>query len=371
MKLSLPFSPFILLSLLAVLASGARAASQAKEVWGTYSGTGFFNVESTTTVSLDGGKRRDESEHSRLIWSGSDRQIVIERTDLDKRWEIDPVHRRYTEASIKAAREEAERRMKKASDDFNKKHPESKKEEDPPYRIKKAQTTVTGPGAAVTVNGFTARPYTVKTVIEYETTADHKPLGRQTYYTKQWNSEDPALTQYQKDEIAFYQTDEMALSKAQIKQIQDVIKKELAKAESDPSKNPWMAFYGAYQKMKGTPVRSITVFGGGPGMPQETPAQATAVTETKDESLVQPGDLSNGVSGLVSGMAGRWASHKVEKKLAAKMTAHPAWIDDVSKELDGQSAGFAYMTEIKSVTTGAPAPELFEVPAGYKKVSQL
>jgi len=42
-----------------------------------------------------------------------------------------------------------------------------------------------------------------------------------------------------------------------------------------------------------------------------------------------------------------------------------------AKELDGQSAGYAYMTEIKSVSTDAPEPGTFDVPAGYKKVGQL
>jgi hypothetical protein len=73
---------------------------------------------------------------------------------------------------------------------------------------------------------------------------------------------------------------------------------------------------------------------------------------------------------MVGGIASRWASKKVEKKVSQKMAEHPAWVDEVAKDVNGEVVGWGWMSEIKSAKT-VDSPGLFELPAGFKKVNSL
>lgn len=350
-------------------AAPLMAASQIEENWNTYGGNGFFNWQASETVAYDAGRSRRDTEQSRLFSSQPEKRVEIERVDLDKRWELDPKRQHYTEESISEAQARLQKQMEKDKADWDKKHKGEKPTEDP-YRIKSARTSVDGPGAAVAINGFNARPYTIKTVIEYESAKDQTFVGRQTLYDKEWVADSSALAQYQKEELAFWQSRGQAqMGNAKIKELQEAMKNELAKAHQDSTQNPWLLHYDAIGKIKGQPVRSIMGFTFFiPGQTQMPPKESAS--QPQDSGLVQPGDLSGGVGGLVSGIASRWASHKVEEKVQAKMAEHPVWVDEVSKDLDNAGIGWGFMTEVKNVRTGVSA-DVFNLPANYKKVKSL
>jgi len=350
------------------LAGVAAAAVQKSEIFSAYTGTGFFNLQSTSIDTYDGNRARHDTEYGRILWKGPEHRIDIENMDLDKQWEIDPKRKRYTECGIKEALENFEKEWKKDLEEAEKKNPQSK-ENEPPYRVKVAKTTVAGPGAAVTLNGFTARPYTVKTVIEYETSAGHQPFGRQTLFAKEWTSDDPRLSELAQHEAAVYQSTGPAFGAEERNQLQGLMQKEIAKAQSDPASNPWLQFWLSVDKLHGQPVRSITVLSGAPGYPEA--AKTTASDDPHDDSLVQPGDLSNGVGGLLSGIAGHLATNKINRSVEKKMAERPAWVDEVSGEINRDVPGFAYLLEVKSVKTDGIPADLFEIPAGYKKVKSL
>ncbi len=180
------------------------AATQVQEEWGTYGGSGFFSWDIKSATAYGDSRHRSDTERGRWFSSTPDQRNEIERVDLDKRWVIEQRKKRYTEESISAAREKAQKDMEKSRADWEKKKAKAKpeKEAEPTMRIKSAETKVTGPGPAETINVFSCHPYIVKTVIEYESLPDHKPVGRQILYQKMWTTDSALLAQYQKDELA-------------------------------------------------------------------------------------------------------------------------------------------------------------------------
>ena len=364
---------YLLLPAAFLAASSLYGATQVKEVWGTYGGNGFFNWESKESVAYGVARRRSDTERSRLFSSSPEVRVDIERIDLDKRWEIDPARKRYTEESISAAREKALKDAEKSRQEWEKqqKKAANKKEEEPKIRIRSAETKTTGPGPAETINGFSCRPYTVVTTLEYESLPDHKLVGRQSYYEKQWTTDAPVLARFRKDELAYWQLVSAGEQKNQdVKALQEAVKKEYEKYAKDPSVNPWMSYWSALEKIKGYPVRTLSGFTIAPTDAGSRPAAAAPSASAQDNSLVQPGDLSGGVGGLVSGIATRWASKKVEKKVQDKMAEHPAWVDEVAKDVNGEVVGWGWMSEIKSAQA-VDSPDLFDLPPGLKQVKSL
>ena len=366
----------VLLSVSFLAASSLYGATQVQEVWGTYGGNGFFNWEYKGAEAYGEARQRRDTERNRLFSSTPEQRVDIERIDLDKRWEIDPRKKRYTEESISAAREKALRDAEKSRQEWEKKQKKAgaPKVEKPTMQIRSAETKTTGPGPEETINGFSCRPYIVTTTIEYESLPDHKPAGRQTFYQKQWTSEASVLALYLRDQMVFWQAASGAeRGKKEVKDLQDAIQKEYEKYAKDASANPWESYWSALGKIKGYPVRTLAGFTFAP-MDSESrpPAAAPApAASAQDSSLVQPGDLSGGAGSLLSGMATRWASKKVEKKVQDKMAEHPAWVDEISKDLNGAGLiGWGWMSEIKSAKT-VDSPDLFELPSGFKKVTSL
>jgi hypothetical protein len=131
-----------------------------------------------------------------------------------------------------------------------------------------------------------------------------------------------------------------------------------------------MSYGSALEKIKGYPVRTLAGFTIAPTDAASRPPVQAAAAPAADEGVVQPGDLSGGLGNMVGGIASRWASKKVEKKVSQKMAEHPAWVDEVAKDVNGEVVGWGWMSEIKSAKT-VDSPGLFELPAGFKKVNSL
>lgn len=361
--------------LVLAVAGPLHAATQAQEVWGSYGGNGFFNWEFKESVAYGEGRERRDTERNRLFSSTPEVRTGIERIDLDKRWELDPRKKRYTEESISVAREKALKEAERSRQEWEARQKKAAKEkkrgEEPKIRIRSAETKTTGPGPAETINGFACRPYTVTTTIEYESLPDHKLAGRQTFYQKQWTSDAPLLAQYRRDLTAYLKSASVGeLSKKEVQALQEAVKKEFEKNEKNASVKAWDSYWSALGKINGYPVRTLAGFTFAP-TDADTRQPAAQTPAPQDDSLVQAGDFSGGVGGLVGGMASRWASKKVEKKVAQKMAEHPAWVDEMAKDVNGQMIGWGWMSEIKSVTRVDDSSGLFELPAGYKKVSSL
>lgn len=315
-------SSYMLWTMICMSAIPLRAATQAHEQWGTYGGNGFFSWDSKGSTAYDAARRRSETERSRFFSSTPEQRIEIERVDLDKIWTIDPQKKRYTEASISEAREKSKKDVEKNRDAWEKKNKniQKEKETEPRDRIRRVETKVTGPGAIEIINGFSCRPYVIKTVIDYESLPDHKFEGRQTLYSKEWTSDSPLLAQYRKDEMAYWQSQsEGEWNKQDLKDIQEAFRKELEKTDKDPSVNPLLSYGTAVAGIKGYPVRSISGFTIAPADSNPDKPDTAKSAKAKDENIVQPGDFSGGVGGLVGGIASRWVSKKWRRKFRKRL----------------------------------------------------
>jgi hypothetical protein len=359
----LPFQT-ALLTLLALGSVTVRAASMKQEVHG-----GFFGaivLESTHTLTTDGLKQRDEDleQKGMGIFHFKNAGLTITRVDRSEIYLINSPKKRYAVRPIEPIKE---------IQPSTEKSPDEKSKSKNTVELKKVETKVEGPGAEEIIHEFHTHPYRITMIFTWVDSSQPDKPYTQTYIEKRWTTPSTgALATLEADERKFGQAlSEKLLGGKSFKSY--VAEFQTALAHQNVSGSDQLKLFSeqakALEKVQGTAIRSIMVFNAYGGDTQTTPPKS-AKTET-EPALVEPGDLSGGVGGLVSGMATRWVSHKAEKKMQEKMDERPSWLSYLGPKEATQSITFAAYSEILQVGTPASDPDLFEVPAKYKKVNDL
>lgn len=316
-----------------------------------YRGMGAF--ESETTREISGLKSREEGTFKFTgailgrLTSKKQGDVEILRVDLDKKWTLDEKKKTYTEDSI----------TPKPGDKDDEEAKEEKKAEEskPTHRIKKTSFDVKTTSDKKTINGFEAQRYAVEFVMEVEEIATkdvttYKMLADQwlTPWTKTLRAasdEDNRFTQahLKKLGVELSAQDKAQMGLTALMMLTQAGGPELQKTLGDMKKK--------LAKMDGYTVRTVSRWYAAAPPSKKKKAKEAAVEDD------EPVDVSNGVGGLLGGLA---------KKAAAKKARKMA--DEREAAQEGKPA-FETTTEILSVSDASLPKDAFEIPEGFKKKS--
>lgn len=304
---------------------------------------GMGATETTTTQRYQGDKMyaSTTAKFSGAFLSkimGATENIVITRLDKGVYWHIDPKSKTYTEepiAPLKLGPEE------KAA---------QQKEGKPTTRVTKSEFAVRKTGAKETINGFRCEEYLVTWLVEVEE-LESKAKTRLMMENHLWNT--PRTGQ-----IAKLHSEEEKFHKALAKKIGIVSASDakqmgmqalasMTSMSEDEMKKGMTRVKNEMAKMEGYPIRTVVNW----NMEGDGKQTASAKEEASSEREERPTNLTGGLGGLISGLAG-----KVVQKKAAEKTAGGK-----------DSSMFASTLEVKSIDTGSVASSAFDIPEGFTK----
>ncbi len=324
----------------------------------TIESAGFRGMGGSTTsetLVIQGSRQRREH---RIKMTGSmlgammkDRhQATLTLLDQDVIQTLNLPKKTYTEMSLKDLVGKAENALH--SQDEEKPEKESK----PTHKISKAEFKVTPTGKSKTLHGFPCKEVVMTMLLQIEDLETHAKTETRMVTTLWMTPETGPLAQARKEETAF--------SKAYLKKLGVDFN---AKDMKDFGAVMAAALTGAGEKEVSKALarmpEEIKKIGGYPIVTQtdwylneeEAGSEAVAPSSASEESGV---DLSGGVEGALGGLASKWASKKVEKKMA-----------DRQKAQAGKPA-FSVTSELQSLSTATAPDSAFAVPAGFKKVGK-
>lgn len=321
---------------------------------GGYKGMGAFESENLRKVQ--GVKARDEGtfKFTGAILGAFGRKKSggpeILRVDLDKRWTLDTKKKKYAESSISRPPEEESEKEPEPEGKGEKGEPSK-----PTHRIKKTTFDVKKTADKKEINGFQAQRWSVEFAMEVEEietkqVATYKMLSDQwlTPWTKTLRAAVEEEAKFgeaylKKLGVEISLKDRAALGVTALQMLTQAGGPELQKTLADVKRKT--------EKLDGFAVRTETRW------LAAAPKGAAAANKKKepepeeDEEL----DVSNGVGGLLGGLAKKAASKKA-KKMA----------EDRSAAQEGKPA-FTSTTEVLAVSTTPIDKSEFEIPEGYKK----
>jgi hypothetical protein len=150
-----------------------------------------------------------------------------------------------------------------------------------------------------------------------------------------------AQTEEQKFELALLKKLGSDISQEEAKQMGLAVFASMSGASETEIKKGLSRVKNEMSKIKGYPIRTIITW-----VLEGEEGKISKETAQKDESI----DISGGVGGLLSGIAGRMVQKKAEEKM------------------DSKGAPFFNSTiEVKSININQVSADTFEVPVGYTK----
>ncbi|MBI5198534.1 MAG: hypothetical protein HZA09_00755, partial [Nitrospirae bacterium] len=218
-------------------------------------------------------------------------------------------------------------------------------DETPKVRITKSEFTVKKTGASETINGFPCEEYLVIWLLEIED-IQTKAKSQSTMATNLWTTPETATirkaqTEEQKFELALLKKLGGDISQEEAKQMGLAVFASMSGASETEIKKGLSRVKNEMSKIKGYPIRTIVTW-----TLEGEEGKISKETAQKDESI----DISGGVGGLLSGLAGRMVQKKAEEKMASKGAPF-----------------FNSTVEVKSININQVSADTFEIPVGYTK----
>lgn len=325
---------------------------------GGFKGMGAFSGTAVRMVADD--KAREESDidfKGRLMRAvtAARNGIEIVRIDLDKIWTLNPKRKTYTERSVSPP---PQTREKDEEEEDEAPGEERGPDEEPTHRVKKSEFTVVKTGEKKTVNGFPTAENQIRLLIEIEEIAT-KEVTAYDFVTSVWAAPLTAdLRKAAAEEKAFSQAylKKMGFTPSVQRQLFDprllamMLGVEPAKAEE--------TLANTQRKMES--IQGYPIVVDARWIVREDPKEiarrkeAARADETEDEGI----DLSGGAAGAASSIFGGFAKKKMKERQEKKAAAREAL------------PAFSSYHEVLSVSVAPVPASMFEVPAGYKKVSR-
>jgi hypothetical protein len=304
----------------------------------TFTTTGYKGMgasEMATTERYQGDKCFERKSFgftgailSRLTGGNEDTQIT--RVDKGVYWLLFPKDHAYRERSIVQPK-----------DTKQKEGPaEEKAEGKPTTRITRCEFSVKTTGKSEAINGFPCEEYLITWLLEVED-IETKARAQSTMLTNLWTTpETAAIRQARAEEEKFRRALDKKLGYGYLgpedsrrlgyEAVRDAMKAPKGDLDKDFKK-----FLAEVSKIKGYPIRTAVDWN-----MQEGKLETAAASEGPS--------LTGGVSGFLSGLAGRLIQKKAEDEMAGKPF-------------------FSCVTEVKKISVEATPAETYEVPAGYVK----
>jgi len=269
---------------------------------------------------------------------GGTESITITRVDKGIYWILDPKSKTYTEQPIAPI----EHKQKEAEP--------TKREGKPTSRVTKSEFNVKKTGASETINGFACREYLMTWLLEVED-LETKAKTRFLMENHLWNTpQTAAIKKLQAEEQKFHKALAKKigiLSTMEAKQMGMEALSAMANMPDEEMKKGMSRMKNEMAKIEGYSIRTII------GWTAEGDAKS-AKGRTEEVKEDKPFDLSGGLGGLISGMAGKVIQKKGQDKAAA----------------DKDAPFFTATTEVKSINTDALPADTFDIPKGFKKKAE-
>ena len=271
----------------------------------------------------------------------------ILRVDLDKRWELDPAKRTYTESPIKLPPPEP-------SAEPEEKGGKAGKREKPTHRIKSASASVEKTKDKKDVNGFPASRYAAKLSIVVEEIATKKTSEYQMtsdIWTTPWTKKlRTAADEEAKFQRAYLKKLGVELAPQDRSRFGLETARMLLAAAGPDVEKALTKLTREMGRVEGYPVLTESQW----RMPAAPAAKEKPAPDEEGSALSDAagaGSIGGAALGMLGGMAKRAASKKAKQAAEAK-AGEPA---------------FSVRVEISKVDTAAVPAERFELPKGYKK----
>lgn len=342
--------PFILLSLL--FAFTALEAQITIESITTSDGFMGMGASVSTEKSYTQGDARREESNVKFTggimkhMSPKETQIEITRLDKEVIWQMNDKDKKYTEmtfAEFKKMMEEGLLNQPMTGKPESKQ--EKKPEGEPEYEWQAPVVKARDLGEKKEINGFNCKHYLVTVTTIGKQLATGK-LDTLLLSADMWNSVSAAAAMKKANEF------DMRLAKA------------LGLDKMAQTMGPLMAQYGEQFKKLAEEMKKVE----GYSILTETTASMTTHTMPKQtgeeleaaqaEPEPEPADVTD-----VKGAFGKMLGKKIKDAAKAKAEKSKA---DKPKGDPNRKVLFRSTTELKSISTGDLAADLFEVPAGYK-----
>jgi hypothetical protein len=344
------------------LAAGIAEADIAIERSTSVEGVGamaFANMSGTSKTSISGDKSRTDSDmkmQSKIVGFlarnalGPSAEIVL--LDQDKFYHLNMNKKEYTETTFEQFRSQ----MQKVSDQMNAN--EDKRQPSAVDQSKcvwlPAKVDVTKSGEKAQIAGYDAQRVTV-TATQPCQDKDTGAICEIALVLDQWTSADFAESSEARKFYTAYAS-KMGIDPSNS---QDV--SERAKALFGQYKGVWTEVAAKMQSVKGYPVKSSFTLGlGGPQCKDSNSQQAQS--NQTDNSSQSPGGLAGAVVGKLGGLFQK----KKDQPDAAAAPPAPA-VAPVAMP-PGDVALMTVSSQVVSVSTSAVSPDVFSVPAGFKKI---
>lgn len=306
---------------------------------------GFKGMGASEGISIRRyqGDRKWESSSLRFTGAflskiaGGGENTTITRIDRGVYWTLDPKNQTYTEHPILLPK------VKEGKPDKTSQAQQS--DETPKVRITKSEFTVKKTGASETINGFPCEEYSVIWLLEIED-IQTKAKSQSIMTTNLWTTPEAATirkaqTEEQKFELALLKKLGSDISQEEAKQMGLAVFASMSGASENEIKKGLSRVKNEMSKIKGYPIRTIITW-----VLEGEEGKISKETAQKDESI----DISGGVGGLLSGLAGRMVQKKAEEKM------------------DSKGAPFFNSTiEVKSININQVSADTFEIPVGYTR----
>jgi len=344
------------------LAAGIAEADIAIERSTSVEGVGamaFANMSGTSKTSISGDKSRTDSDmkmQSKIVGFlarnalGPSADIVL--LDQDKFYHLNMNKKEYTETTFEQFRSQ----MQKVSDQMNAN--EDKRQPSAVDQSKcvwlPAKVDVTKSGEKAQVAGYDAQRVTV-TATQPCQDKDTGAICEIALVLDQWTSADFAESSEARKFYTAYAS-KMGIDPSNS---QDV--SERAKALFGQYKGVWTEVAAKMQSVKGYPVKSSFTLGLGGPQCKDSNSQQAQSSQT-DNSSQSPGGLAGAVVGKLGGLFQK----KKDQPDAAAAPPAPA-VAPVAMP-PGDVALMTVSSQVVSVSTSAVSPDVFSVPAGFKKI---
>jgi hypothetical protein len=344
------------------LAAGIAEADIAIERSTSVEGVGamaFANMSGTSKTSISGDKSRTDSDmkmQSKIVGFlarnalGPSADIVL--LDQDKFYHLNMNKKEYTETTFEQFRSQ----MQKVSDQMN-----ANEDRRQPSAVDQskcvwlpAKVDVTKSGEKAQIAGYDAQRVTV-TATQPCQDKDTGAICEIALVLDQWTSADFAESSEARKFYTAYAS-KMGIDPSNS---QDV--SERAKALFGQYKGVWTEVAAKMQSVKGYPVKSSFTLGLGGPQCKDSNSQQAQSSQT-DNSSQSPGGLAGAVVGKLGGLFQK----KKDQPDAAAAPPAPA-VAPVAMP-PGDVALMTVSSQVVSVSTSAVSPDVFSVPAGFKKI---
>jgi hypothetical protein len=319
----------------------------------------FANMSGTSKTSISGDKSRTDSDmkmQSKIIGFlarnaiGPSAEIVL--LDQDKLYHLNMNKKEYTETTFEQFRAQ----MQKVSDQMN-----SSGDKQQPSAVDQskcvwlpAKVDVTKSGEKAQFAGYDAQRVTV-TATQPCQDKETGAICEIALVLDQWTSADFAESGEARKFYAAY----AAKMGIDLSNSQDV--SDRAKALFGQYKGVWTEVAAKMQNVKGYPVKSSFTLGLGGTQCKDSNSQQAQTSQT-DNSSQSPSGIAGALVGKLGGL--------FQKKKDASDTpaAPPAPAATPVAMPPGDVALMTVSSQVVSVSTNAVSPDVFTVPASFKKI---